>query len=285
MSDPLRKGWTVLAGALVLLVLGWGLMGRVPSPEAVAPVEEVGAPGDSADEAAPQEAEAPESAAGAARPVGGASGPAGAPGGEVPGTPRSTGDVPILLVPGWLDTARDLAALRIRFLGAGWPADFVETLTFEEPTGSNRIHARELAVAVDSLLARTGATELDIVAHSMGGLATRWYLLRAEDPRVRKVVFMGSPHRGTLAAHLAWGEGRDEMMPDSPLLDTLNAAPPVPDQVEAITIRTLMETHIVPGESATLPGVPDYELCCPTHPGLIRDEEAFRIALDFLEGG
>lgn len=193
------------------------------------------------------------------------------------------GDVPVLLVPGWLDTGRDLAALRIRLLGAGWPAEYVETITFEEPTGSNRDHAEELGAAIDALLERSGARQVDIVAHSMGGLATRWYLRSRGDAPVRRVVFLASPHRGTLSAHLAWGGGRQEMMPDSPFLDTLNAEAPRPAGVEAMTIRTVVDTHIVPGESATLPGIVDHELCCPTHAGLLRDEEAFRLILEFLD--
>lgn len=194
-------------------------------------------------------------------------------------------DVPVLLVPGWLDTARDLAALRIRLVGAGWRAEHVETITFVEPTGSNRDHAAELATVVERLLEATGAEEVDIIAHSMGGLATRWYLREREDAPIRRVVFLASPHRGTLSAHLAWGGGREEMMPDSPFLDTLNAEAPRPDGVEAMTIRTVVDTHIVPGESATLPGVVDHELCCPTHAGLLRDEEVFSLILDFLAGG
>ncbi|NNL31072.1 MAG: alpha/beta fold hydrolase, partial [Gemmatimonadetes bacterium] len=104
-------------------------------------------------------------------------------------------DVPVLLVPGWLDTARDLAALRIRLIGAGWPADHVETLTFEDPTGSNRDHAVELAAAVERLRQTTGAGEVDIVAHSMGGLAARWYLRHGGEAPIRRVVFLASPHR------------------------------------------------------------------------------------------
>jgi len=194
-------------------------------------------------------------------------------------------EVPIVLVPGWLDTARDMAALRIRLLAAGWPADYVETITFEDPTGSNREHAVELAGAIDSLLAVTGAPQVDVVAHSMGGLATRWYLRSDSTAPVRRVVFIGTPHRGTLSAHFSWGGGRDEMMPESAFLDTLNAMDPVPTGVRSITIRTTVDTHIVPGESATLPNVPDYEVCCPTHAGLLRDEEVFDLVLEFLEVG
>lgn len=189
--------------------------------------------------------------------------------------------VPLLLVPGWLDTARDLAALRIRFLAAGW--SHVETLTFEEPTGSNREHALEIERAVTDLLAASGAEEVDIVAHSMGGLAARWYLRTRHPAPVRRAAFLGSPHHGTLAAHLAWGAGGDEMTPGSDFLEALNDGPPVPEGIEAMTVRTPIDTHVVPGESAVLPGIPDHTVCCPTHPGLIEHEEVFRIVLDFLE--
>ena len=197
---------------------------------------------------------------------------------------RVAAQVPVLLVPGWFDTERDMAALKIRLLGAGWPSDRVASVTFDEPTGSSRDHALEILDALEELRTRTGEHEIDIVAHSMGGLATRWYILTHPDHGLRRTVFLGSPHRGTLVAHLAWGGGRGEMMPDSPFLDSLNTAQPTPLGVDAITIRTIVDTRIVPGESATLPGVPNYELCCPTHAGLLRDDEVFDLVLAFLEG-
>lgn len=199
----------------------------------------------------------------------------------VSGAAPARTDVPVLLVPGWFDTGRELAALRIRLLGAGW--SHVETLTFSDATGSNRDHAEEIDSLVAEVLEATGADELDIVAHSMGGLATRWYLKTRKDAPVRRVAFIASPHRGTLTAHLAWGEGRDEMMPESAFLVALNRGAALPTGIEAITIRTPIDTRVLPGESATLPGVEDHMVCCPTHQGLLRHEEVFGLVVDFLE--
>jgi len=197
-----------------------------------------------------------------------------------------TGQVPVLLVPGWFDTARELAPLRIRLVSAGWPQDHVVAITFSDPTGSNVVHAQEIARAVDSLLARTGAARVDIVAHSMGGLATREYL---EDPgsrgRVRRVVLLATPNEGTYTAYLAFGGGRDEMLPGSPFLDSLNAEPTVPPGVQMMTVRTPLDAHVLPPESARLPGVADVEVCCPTHEGLLRDLEVFRVVRRFLSDG
>lgn len=193
------------------------------------------------------------------------------------------GQVPVLLVPGWFDTERDLVTLRTRFLSAGWPADRIAAITFEEPTGSNRDHALELHDAIEALSARANSEQVDIVAHSMGGLAARWYILTHPGHGVRRTVFLGSPHAGTQAAYLAWGGGRAEMMPGSPFLDSLNAAQPVPEGVEAMTIRTPVDSRIIPGQSATLPGVPNHEVCCPTHAGLVRNSNVFNLIREFLE--
>lgn len=205
-------------------------------------------------------------------------------GGQEPTGPAADeAPVPVLVVPGWFDTAEALAGLRVRLRSAGWPAERIAAVTFRDPTGSNREHADEIARAVDFLLRRTGAEKVDVIAHSMGGLATRLFLMDHPDA-VRRVVFMATPHRGTLSAYLAFGEGRHEMIPGSAFLDSLNAAPAVPEGVEALTVRTFLDTHIVPGTSATLPGVPDVTVCCATHEGLTRDLDAFRAVKDFLLG-
>lgn len=194
-------------------------------------------------------------------------------------------DVPVLLIPGWFDTEREMAALRIRLVSAGWEPDHVAAVDFREPTGSNRDHAGEIADAAHALLERTGHDELDVVAHSMGGLAVRWLLRQPGAPPVRRVAFIASPHRGTLSAYVAWGDGSTEMLPGSAFLDSLNAVAAVPEGVQAITVRTPVDTHIIPGESATLPGITDHVVCCPTHAGLLRDLEVFRIVRRFLNRG
>jgi len=195
------------------------------------------------------------------------------------------GEVPVLLVPGWADTGRAMTALRIRLVSAGWRPEHVAILSFQEPAGGNRAHARELGDSIDAVLARTGATRLDIVAHSMGGLATRAYLREHGGSKVRRVVFLATPQQGTLAAYLAFGQGRTDMLPDSPFLAWLNSGLPIPLGVEAITVRTPLDTRILPKESATLPGVEDHIVCCPTHAGLVESLEVFRLVRRFLDVG
>lgn len=193
---------------------------------------------------------------------------------------------PVLLVPGWGDGAATLAPLRSLLVNAGWPADQVVALSFEDPVGSNASHAEEIADAVALLQSQTGAPQVDVVAHSMGGLATRRFL--ASKPNsVRRVVFLGTPHRGTVVAALSWGEGGREMLPGSPFLVELNQQPPVPSGTEALAIRTPVDLRIIPASSGQLvgPGVRNVEICCPSHNGLVEDPKVFHEVILFLQLG
>lgn len=191
--------------------------------------------------------------------------------------------VPVVLVPGWSDGPHELLPLQRRFLEAGWPGERISVLVFRDPAGSNVAHARALAGRVDALREATGAGEVDVVAHSMGGLAVRHYLhFMGGAGGVRRVAFLATPHRGTWAAHLAWGEGGDEMEPGSPFLAALNRGEPLPDGVEAVTVRTPVDLRVLPPSSATLPDVRDVEVCCPTHAGLVDDDGAFAVVRRFL---
>jgi len=191
---------------------------------------------------------------------------------------------PVVLLPGWGDVGSRMEPLARRLRAEGWDSASVRVLNFVNPIGSNVDHAEELAVAIDSLLARNPwAEEVDVVAHSMGGLATRWYLQHGGADRVRRVVTLASPHRGTVASLVAPGPGGEEMKPGSPFLTQLDSV--LPPGIEGLTIRSEIETHILPNESATLPGVPDTVLCCNMHWTLPTDGAAMEIILDFLSAG
>lgn len=190
---------------------------------------------------------------------------------------------PVLLVPGWGDGPEELEPLKERFLESGWDSLEVLPVGFEDPVGSNERHAREIGKAARELRERTGAERIDVVAHSMGGLAVRAWLLKEGAEHTRRVVFLATPHEGTYAAHLAWGEGAEEMLPRSPFILGLRRGEPVPRGVRAITVRTPLDLHILPNESATLPGLPNLEVCCPTHAGLLDHDGTFQIIERFLE--
>ena len=172
--------------------------------------------------------------------------------------------------------------LRDRLAEAGWPAGGISMLAFVDPFGSNGDHDSEVAVAVELLRRFTGNDRVYIVAHSMGGLAVQRFPEEGGDPGVRRIVFLGTPHRGTASAMLAWGEGGREMAPGSGFLNRLNEASGSTTDVEMLTIRLPLDFVVIPRSSAILLGVQNLEICCPTHQGLLDDPEVFRQIEGFL---
>jgi len=65
-----------------------------------------------------------------------------------------------------------------------------------------------LKIQIDLVKNQTGSSKVDLVAHSMGGLAAKQYILDNGSGAVNKLVFIGTPHLGApLAAKaLLWGD-------------------------------------------------------------------------------
>ncbi|MFH1866782.1 MAG: alpha/beta fold hydrolase [Patescibacteria group bacterium] len=53
-----------------------------------------------------------------------------------------------------------------------------------------------LSCFIDSVLKWTGASQVNIVAHSMGGLVSKQYIQEFGSSRIHKIVFVGTPHLG-----------------------------------------------------------------------------------------
>lgn len=86
--------------------------------------------------------------------------------------------------------------------------------------------ARQLGWFVDEVREATGAAEVDLVGHSMGGVVARYYVtLAGGDPYVKNLVTLGSPHAGTDVSKLGIGHPTRELLLGSKLVDRLRIAP------------------------------------------------------------
>ena len=72
----------------------------------------------------------------------------------------------------------------------------------DDECGSSISHARELAQIIQQVKDITGQNEVNIVAHSKGGLDARVYLADANTPDVANLIMIGTPNAGTPAALL-----------------------------------------------------------------------------------
>src|SRR5262249_36602314 len=89
---------------------------------------------------------------------------------------------------------------RAFFQAQGYPANFLFRFVYAGPVcDSNTKFASQIASLVDQARAATGRNKVDIVAHSMGAIATRLYLNQGGDKKVKPLVMLGGTNHGALA--------------------------------------------------------------------------------------
>ncbi|MFI7573188.1 esterase/lipase family protein [Micromonospora sp. NPDC049497] len=122
--------------------------------------------------------------------------------------------------------------------------------------------ARALATYVGQVRAATGAATVDVVAHSEGGLVSRYYLKRLGGTgSVGRYVSLGSPQYGTYVANLVafLGLGScvgivacQQMTIGSAFLADLNSGDDTPGAVRYTAVRTLQDELVRPVGNASL---------------------------------
>lgn len=177
--------------------------------------------------------------------------PAPAPANERPG--------PVLLVPGYGGSTASLQALADLLRAAGRDATVVALP--RDGTGDLEAAAEALGSTVDATLARTGASSVDVVGYSAGGLIARLWAAGGGDAVARRVVTLGSPHHGTSLADLAGDVAPSqcpvacrEMATGSDLLTRLNADDETPDGATWVSIWTEQDQTVTPPDTARLTG-------------------------------
>ncbi|MBM4370848.1 MAG: alpha/beta fold hydrolase [Deltaproteobacteria bacterium] len=144
--------------------------------------------------------------------------------------------------------------------------------------------AASLAVFVREVLAATGEERVDLVAHSLGGLAARLAILEHDlGPSVRCLVTLGSPHGGTFYARLGNTALTRDLRPDGGRMRSLAAAT-LPDGLIAVSFWSRGDVVIIPPESAILPGSRAVETPNYTHYGYLIHPSSWKAVLEVLEG-
>ncbi len=115
-----------------------------------------------------------------------------------------------------------------------------------------------------------------LVGHSMGGLAIRaWLAQHAADERVRGVITIGTPHRGTQLAMLSQlGHNTREMRPGSDWLRRLEAAEPASRRELFLCIYGHGDNIVFPASNALLPGARQLHIAGTAHIDLLHHREA-----------
>jgi pimeloyl-ACP methyl ester carboxylesterase len=199
-------------------------------------------------------------------------------------TDPPAGRPPVLLIHGYLATRGSLHLLARHLTDRGhivisYPLGFPVNL------GDIRDSAGLIARKVESIVAQTGVTEIDVVGHSLGGLVGLYYLKRLGGRhRVRRLIMLGTPTQGTWSALLGLvtaplGRASLQLLPGSPFLRELGEMP-LPKGADVVSIGAVRD-WMAPVSSTVLDGV--RHIALPTgHSGLLVDVEVARVVADLL---
>ncbi|MEO8193048.1 MAG: triacylglycerol lipase [Gemmatimonadales bacterium] len=192
---------------------------------------------------------------------------------------------PILFVHGYLGNTTNWDQMRARFVADGWQ-DFELYAYNYSFLASNASSATEIAAQVDDIMRMTGATKVDIIAHSMGSISSRYYLKNlGGTAKIDAWVSLGGPNHGTDAV-----ENQNcqfvpcrEIVPGSAFLTALNAGDETPGLVRYGTWRSPCDTTINPDESVILSGATNTLTACIVHFNFLVDQNVYNQVRAFVE--
>ncbi|MEA4882806.1 MAG: alpha/beta fold hydrolase [Clostridia bacterium] len=192
----------------------------------------------------------------------------------------------VILVHGWLATSANMTILKFRLERDGFECD---SINFARLGYSYSIadYAVELARKIEE--EHFHEANIAVVAHSMGGLVTRYYLsnLRTTN-QVRTVITLGTPHHGSMSGTILPPNtecGR-EMVPDSEFLAALNNPTEAVPGVQFHCIWTPTDAAVIPAENAIMCGAKNYQVTGfgLSHMTLLASDAVYAIVISVLNG-
>ena len=151
----------------------------------------------------------------------------------------------------------------------------VATVSLNPPWADIDALAGVLAARIREVQAATGAQEVLLIGHSMGGLVSRAYLKDNPGARVPLLMTLATPHRGSALARLGLGRNARQMEPASPFLAALadGSLPP-----HALSLRATHDDFVCPQDGQKLPGMKDVPLAGVGHLALLFSGRALALA-------
>lgn len=183
----------------------------------------------------------------------------------------ATAKRPVLFVHGWNSSQATWDTAVASFKAAG----YVDAELFRwsyDTSQSNTVTAEDIRTRVASIRTQTGWDKVDVVAHSMGSLSSRYYLKNlGGDAFVDDWVSLGGPNHGTDTANLCTQTSCREMRIGSAFLTALNSGDESPGAPASSTWWSPCDTVINPDSSVPVAGATNTKTACISHGALTTD--------------
>jgi triacylglycerol esterase/lipase EstA (alpha/beta hydrolase family) len=183
---------------------------------------------------------------------------------------------PVLLVHGVLVNDGMWLWFRRRLQQIGM--SHVYTVNYGPPHAGIERFAGQLARRIDAVCAATGASQVVLIGHSMGGLVARAYLRRFGAEHVARVITIGTPHHGSILAWSFPGRSLSQMHPGNSWLAELNSDEHQPAPVPITSIWSRHDSMVIPQGSAELKGAENIPVAGLGHNALLYDRSIVEIA-------
>ena len=165
---------------------------------------------------------------------------------------------PILLVHGIVHNRSAFMAVERRLGQLKWVN--VYTHNYNTLSGGIFQMMENLDTKIDQMIERTGSSQVDVIAHSLGGIVARTYMTVGKGRgKVRHLVTLGTPHQGTNMSFIARGLNIGTLAQDlrcgSYLLDLLRHTA-LPKGCSVTSIYSPFDWTCSPGENGAAIGLP-----------------------------
>jgi triacylglycerol lipase len=189
---------------------------------------------------------------------------------------------PILFVHGFNSSGSIWSTMIASFKADGWTDAQLVSWSYNT-SQSNATTAQQIRTRVDSILAATGATKVDIITHSMGGLSSRYYAKNlGGDTRIDAWVSLGGPNHGTTWAYGCFTTSCVEMRPGSTFVKNLNATDETPGTPRYATWWSACDAVIEPDNSTPLSGATNTQTACLGHSDFYKDPTTYAQVRDWV---
>lgn len=170
---------------------------------------------------------------------------------------KRASQTPVLLVHGYLHNSSAWILFRNRLNTAG--VEDVYTINLGTPLGSIEHHAATIQKKLKEIKEISGRSDIILIGHSMGGLASAYYATHLAAPgTVKKVITLGSPLHGSKLGYLGFHHVAKQMRLGSEFTKGVLARMKVAKHIQFLHIGSRYDLFVIPHTSCFVQNEPNH---------------------------